>query len=166
MKAQGKIYFNQLKKEQNDTEQKNKRSAEVRKLDKVVEGAGIILFHCKTFKPYTVFQDELTIDPYSVNFVTSEFFGSKEMTSFPVDNVDDIVVDTTPFFASVKITAKGFHENPIILKFIKKSQARKMKCILQGLKIAKKEDIDLSKIPQEQLVEKLQEIGKAQTIES
>lgn len=66
------------------------------------------------------------------------------------------------FFSTLKIELGpgGFQQNPPSVKYLKKQEALKARRIIMGLIICHKEKVNLSKISKEELLDKVEEIGR------
>jgi hypothetical protein len=130
------------------------------KLDALVKKATKPLLQLKTVWPFDFFPSTLTIDINQVNVIHGQFFMSDRRYSISIDTILDVLVDTSPFFASLRIVDAGFKHNDIELKYLKRADAMRARRLIQGLVIASKQKLDLLTLPNEELLPKLEEIGK------
>lgn len=147
--AKEEVIKEQLKKQKDSTE----------KLDKIVEQSRQPIFRCKCRNPFDLFPNEITIDFLMVNIIYREFFGSGEVKSVMIKNIEDAMVDRTPFFATLRITSKGVRSEPLIIKYLSPKDASKARRIIQGLRVCENAQIDLTDVSFDQLSIKLEEIG-------
>jgi hypothetical protein len=144
------------------TEPKADMQREIReKMDDLVDLSRRVLFKTTSVFPFEFFPDEIVIDPYKVNIVSREFFASERIHSIAIKEISDVLIDTGPFFAALKIIDKNFIENTIVVRYLKKQEALKARRIIQGIMIANKEELDIAKLEVDELAEKAEEIGKA-----
>lgn len=101
-----------------------------------------ILFSTKTVFPFDLFPDKITVYTTKIDIVQREFFFSSDSISIPVKNILSIELQTAPFFGTVKILTEMVSLPNITIRFIKKSDAVRMKKIIDALLLAIKEDID------------------------
>lgn len=161
----------EIKEENKSPEQKGHEEAEKdivkdseknqSKLNDLLEKAGKILFEASAVWPFDFFPNKIIIDTHKMNIIFYEFFLSRRFHSISIKDISDIIVDTGPFFAVIKIVDAGFTENSIELRFFKKKDALKIRRLVQGLAIASKHEIDLSKVDTEALIEKIEELGSS-----
>lgn len=137
---------------------------EVKKLDKLVNKSNRILMRVKSTFPFDLFPDELIIEETKINFVSRKFLASEVIHSLPIDDVIDIIVSTTPFFSTMTIHSTTFKAEPLVLRYVKTAEALKARRIIQGVIDAKKANINLEKIPLQQLVDKTEEIGQTKVV--
>ena len=132
-----------------------------RKLDVLVKKSSQVLLNVKSVFPFDLFPDNLTIDSNKVNVVTKAFFASGRVHSIYIEDVYDVFVEAGPIFATLKIVDKGFVENLVEVKYLKKNEAYKARRIIQGLVVAVKDKIDLAGLEGEDFARKIEELGKA-----
>jgi hypothetical protein len=130
------------------------------KLENLTENAQKLLFKCSSIFPFDLFPDELTIEPTQVNVCKKTFFLTNRLQSVPVKNISDVIVQTVPFFASIKVVDQFFVDNSFQLDFIKKEDAERARNIIQGLIIASKEGVDVARIDRKQLIERVEKMGQ------
>ncbi len=138
-------------------------TSESKKLGDLVEKDSQALFICKTVFPFDLFPDTVTIDRNKITFSRHFFFYQRSIQSIIVTDLLTIVVEETLLFATLKIVDRLFHQETIEIDNLRKSDARRIRWLLEGLIIGKKEDIDFTKIPNEELIPKLEQIGKMKT---
>lgn len=124
------------------------------------------LLHIKSVKPLDFFPSNITIDINKINISKRDYFFSRHLHTIPVENIQDVFVEMTPFYATLKIIDKGFVENTIEVSYLKKREAKSARRIIQGLITAFKEGIDLASLPDEGLLKKLEVLGSAGDAES
>jgi hypothetical protein len=124
------------------------------------------LLRIKSAKILDFFPSEVTIETTKVNVSQRDYFFLRRLHTVAIEDIEDVFVETTPIYATLKIVDKGFVENTIQVQFLKKNDAKKARRIIQGLVSAFKEDIDIATLPKEGLVEKLETLGSAGEVEN
>lgn len=132
----------------------------------VIQNSTQTLLKIKSVKPLDFFPSEITIDINKVNISKRDYFFSRHLHTIPVENIQDVFIEMTPFFSTIKIIDKGYVENTVEVHFLRKSDAKKARRIIQGLITAFKEGIDLATLPNEGLVAKLETLGDAGAVEN
>lgn len=132
-----------------------------RKFEGLVKNSEKILFKAKSVFPFTLFPDEMTIDPVKVNVISKEFFSAERIHCIYIKNILDVFLDVGPLFATLRIVDQSFTENTVIVAFLKKSDAYKARRIIQGLIVAHQQEIDINGIMDDNLTEKLERLGNA-----
>ena len=73
--------------------------------------------------------------------------------------MSDVVVEINPFFATLKIVDIGYTENTIDVNYLTRFDGNLARRVIQGLVMAHRHDVDLTKVEQENLLEKLESLG-------
>lgn len=131
----------------------------------LVRGSHHPLFQLSNVFPFDLFTDEITIEIAQVNVIKRYFFATAHLHTIPIKNIADIFLDTSLFFASLKIIDSSFIESSIQVEYLRKDEACKARRIIQGLVTAKKEEIDLNKISPEGLTQAIESLGQAKNVE-
>lgn len=150
--AKGEFLKETVKKEQ----QSEKR------LDDLVEASHTVLLRVKSASFLNLFPTEIIIAPDKITVIEREFFGAEEIHTFPIKDIKEATVSTSPLFAKLELVLEGFHEGPLSIKYLPKEKALRARRLLQGLKICHDEEIELSHFEKEELCRKVEELGKAQ----
>lgn len=144
------------------TEEKQIQSVkeEKKKINKLIKQTDRVLFKAYTVFPFTPFPHELVIDENKINYVESTFFFTKNTRNILLANVAEAKVGTSPFFSSLTIMDMSFdRRQEIRIPYLRSNDAISARNIIQGLIIAKKEGIDVSKLTHKELVEKIEDLG-------
>lgn len=136
----------------------------VEKLDELVAVSQNVLYKCSSFFPFDFFPDEISIEPAQVNVKQKVFFWTSQMVSIPIKNISDVIINTIPFFASMTIVDRFFRQDTVTVSFLKKDEAHQARKIIQGLVIATREGVDVSKIEVKELIRRAEALGKMQAI--
>lgn len=132
------------------------------KLDNLISVSNKILFSAQTVFPFDFFPKKIIIDFNQIHFVSKMFFLSDHIRSVDIRDIGDVSVALVPFFATLTITDKNFNDLPIVIKYLKKDDALKIRRIVQGMTISRKMDIDISTMEDDvNLVEKLEKLGSS-----
>jgi hypothetical protein len=143
------------------SEKKELRSSEQHKLDDLVEKNSEPLVKVSTIIPFTLFPTDVIIDISKITIITREFFSSESILSILIQNIEEIMVETSPFFATVKILTKGFHDNPIEISYLSKRDALAVQKTIQGLA----NEIDLKKVNPQEILGEIAQLGQIETEE-
>lgn len=103
---------------------------------------------------------EVIIDTAKVTFVHRPFFFSERIHAISVKDITDVYVETAPFFGTLNVVDANFAENIVKLNWFRKKDAEKARRIITGLMAVSKEEVDLKNVEEDDLDEKLEEIGK------
>lgn len=125
----------------------------------------VVLLKVTNIFPFDFFQDDLVIDVNKVNVVNRVFFLSETMHSIAVRDILDVFVECNILFATVKIIDRNFIENLISIDYLWRWDAFKARRMIQGLIIASREGVDLSKLEPSDLLRKVEGLGRIKEVE-
>jgi hypothetical protein len=134
-------------------------------LDALVTSSQIPLYTLSAVFPFDFFPDQISIEASQVNFMIKSFYFTYQIQSIPVKNIADVYLQTSPFFASLKIIDSSYIENSVQVDHLRKSEASIARRIIQGLVIASKQGLDINGLPPKQLVQKLEQLGHARDVD-
>ncbi len=146
------------------SKQKEEERRENKMAELVEESKDVILKVSGVF-PFDFFPDELVIEKNKVNYINRYFFWSGKVRSVLIENIEDITIETSPFFASLEIEEVGHGQEKIALGYIWKEKAKVAREVIQGLIICKRTGIKIPDISSKDLIAKLQEIGSVSGME-
>lgn len=132
-----------------------------KKLNGLADGASRILLDIKAVFPFDLFPDQVTIDETKVTIHSRYFFFTKEVRSIELKDIFNVSVSQGVLFSKLEITDRFFSQEPFTVEYLWKSDAEKARRIIQGLIIAKKENVDVHDLPMEEVVSKVDRIGKS-----
>lgn len=135
------------------------------KLRELAEKSNTILLKVSTVWPFTFFKNDIIIDPYKVNIIYREFFWSEQIHSIMVKDILDVVIETSVFFATIRIVDQGYTENSVNIAYIKKDDALKVRKIIQGLVIAHRQAVDLSVLKPQHIKDQAEVLGQVKGID-
>lgn len=129
-----------------------------KKLNDLLHKSENILLNIRNIIP--IFKDEIIIDTNKITVIKRPFFFSEKIHSISVKDITDVYIETVPFFANINIVDANFSETIINVRWFWKNNAEKARRIITGLMEVSKEQIDLKHLKDEDLYEKLEEIGR------
>lgn len=134
------------------------------KFDSLLRGCKRMLLRISAIFPFDIFPDEIIIDECKVSVVFREFFFSDDIHSINIEMIRDVEVETGPFFAKLQILPDGYPSKPLIVKYLRRKDAYQARSVIQGLMLAKRNSIDLRKVNDNDLLSKLEILGKTHNI--
>lgn len=136
---------------------------EEHKLVSAIDISNKPLLHAKTFSVFSFLQSEIIIDVTKVTFVMRELFMGKSTASVPVQDIVQVDLITTPFFASIELKTLMSEEinRTFKITYLDKKQAHQAQDIIQGLEIAMKQGIDLTQVQNDSLLQQIEELGRS-----
>ncbi|MBI2020640.1 hypothetical protein HYS94_04445 [Candidatus Daviesbacteria bacterium] len=153
--------WNQRLEDEKEVEESKKEEKEDpnKRFERIVESSQP-LFRLKTAIPLNPFPTEILIDSFKVEIIFREFLASSQTESILIKEIRDVIVETNPLFATLKIVVNPEHpNNPFTVGYLKKGEALKARRIIQGLVVVTRNALDLTRVDQTDIMEKLEEIG-------
>jgi len=132
------------------------------KINKLVSMTENKLFQLSTVFPFKLFRDDIIIEQKQIIIVKRNFFYSSQQYPIAIKDILAPVVEAGFLFAKLKLELGpgGFQQNPPSVSYLKKADARRARRIIMGLILCDKEDIDLTGMPREDILKKVDEIGR------
>jgi len=128
-------------------------------LDKIARDSHDELARFHGVWPFDLFPDEIIINRTNVTIVRHYFFFVSEKMICHFEDLVNSHVNVGPFFGSIAIFSKYFTDGEEDLHWFSRTNAEKVHAILQGLLIVKKEGVDISNVPKEEIIPKLYAIS-------
>lgn len=143
-------------------------------LEKLIEQTSHVLLKTSTVFPFDFFPDDITIEQNKVNVVCREFFFSEDIHGILIKTIKDVEVQTSLLFATLRIVPDVYAGKPIVVKYLRKSDALRARRIILGLMTIRESNdndstqennIDLTEISKEGVKRRVEELGKARDAE-
>lgn len=143
-----------------------KKSLEQKKrFSSLVQVSETELFRARSVFPFDFFPDEISVEATQVSLILRDFFFTETVHSLPIKNITDCILETSPFFGTIILVDVSFIQNSVTIQYLKKSDAMRVRRIIQGLMVVSKESIDLSRYNPKELREHAEKLGSAQPVE-
>lgn len=136
------------------------------KINVLVEKSHRILVHTNTVFPFDFFPDSIILDENKITIVKRLFFWSQSVFTFSVKDILSVNVSSNPLFSSLSIEVTGMETNPDPVQYLWAKDATKIKALLTGLITCTKAGIETATIADEDLVSKIEEIGRSHTAQN
>ncbi len=150
--------------EDSQSNQNTKSTGDVKKIiqqeqaNVIAEKSARVLFRCKSLFPFDLFPDEFTIDQLKVTKRQREFFSSEAIHSVLISDISHVEVTYAGFLA--RLIIKRSNGEYVSVGNLKKKDALKAKQIIQGIIVAKSQNIELGMLSVPEIVDKLQKLGQ------
>ncbi len=154
-----------------ESEKNNPSIAEKKAADpsRTLEGIAVnsarTIFRIKTIFPFVLFTDEVITDEEKVTVIIGNFFRSGYLRSVMIQDISNVSVETSVFFAKLTLIDRNFVQDRITVSYLNKEEALKMRRIIMGLIIAHENKVDLADYTMQQVREYTEEIGRAREME-
>lgn len=128
-------------------------------LRQAIRGSNEVLAKATTV--LVLFPDNLSVDRAKVTVTKRSFIRSAEVMSIRVEDILNVTATVGPIFGSVKIISRVMNnERPYRIGIFWRSDALRMKRIIQGYVIALQRKIDCSNLPAKELADMLDRLGE------
>jgi hypothetical protein len=129
-------------------------------LKKIVSQSHQILMSVNTVFPMSLFPDTVTVDRTKVTITRRDFFWSSDTLSIRIEDVLNVQVSLGPFFGSLTVASRVMSTiDHFKIGHLWRSDAIRLKHIIQGYMIAQHNKIDTSHLSKKDLIETLTELG-------
>jgi hypothetical protein len=133
----------------------------VKELTQAVGSSNEILAQATTIFPFTMFPDTITVDRTKLTVAHRTFFAVAEMMSIRIEDILNVTANVGPFFGSLVISTRFFDTHkPYEVNWLWRSDALRIKRIMQGYIIATQKEIDCSALSTEELSRMLDTLGQ------
>lgn len=108
--------------------------------DKIIRKSDIALkegslVNIQTVFPFTLFPDKIIVDEKRINIIRMTFFYSYYSQTIPIENIQEVIVESNPFFGSLVISEKWDPGRHLRIRYLKRREAIDAKKIIQELMI-------------------------------
>ncbi|MDB5183380.1 MAG: hypothetical protein JWO07_61 [Candidatus Saccharibacteria bacterium] len=129
-------------------------------LQKIVSQSHQLLMSANTVFPMSLFPDTVTVDRTKVTITRRDFFWSSDTLSIRIEDVLNVQVSLGPLFGSLTIASRVMSTiDHFKIGHLWRSDAIRLKHIIQGYMIAQHNKIDTSHLSKKDLIETLIELG-------
>lgn len=135
----------------------------LQKIDNLTHQTHRNLYQVSTVFPFQFFPTVLVISENSTDITSHYFFFSQHTFTMLTKDIKSVKASSTLFFSSVEFEVTGYETNPPRIRWLPHDAALQIKRLITGLLICMQKQIDLTVIDTHQVVDKLIEIGSAQS---
>lgn len=121
-----------------------------------------LLFEVTTVFPFRLFPARIMITRSKVTIHDSYFFMSKLVHTILVTDIVRVDVEESVLFATISILDKTLNTQELRVDYLWKDDARRVRRIIDGLTLAAREGIDLTQVPDGDLLDKVETLGTTQ----
>lgn len=133
-----------------------------RELQRARKKSHEILFRTDTVFPFTLFPDTIILDREKLTIINRHFFWVATINSTPIRDALSVTLNLGPFFGSLQISSRYFSSNPYSMNYLWRSDAIKLRHLIQGYIIVEEQEIDCSKIAKGELITMLLDLGRGE----
>lgn len=141
----------------------SKQQAEKEKVEdlkKIVAQSHEVLISVNTVFPLSLFPDTVTVDRTKVTITRRDFFWSSDVMSIRIEDVLNVTATVGPLFGSLTLASRVMSTiDHFKITHFWRTDAIRMKHIIQGYVIAQHNKIDTAHLGRKELIETLLELG-------
>lgn len=138
-------------------------ASNLRKIDKLrnlAKRSHEVLVSANTVFPITVFPDTVIVDRTRVTIINRIFFFTARTVSIQIEDILNVSCGVGPFFGSLTISVRVMNSTDHFeIDHFWRYDALRLKHIIQGYMIAKNNDVDMTQLSREELIDHLNELG-------
>ncbi len=146
-----------------DSDLREGKELAVKKLKRALGHANESLATATAVFPFNFFPDTIMVDREKVTIAHRFFFLVAEVITIRNEDILNVAADVGPFFGSIKITSRFFdaEQEPYSINYLWRSDAERIKRMIQGCVIATNKKIDCSTLSTPELRKAFDELGRA-----
>lgn len=140
---------------------KKENEKDKKELTKLANLTKDTLFSMKSVFPFDLFPNKVIIEKKQIVLVYRQFFWTSQEYHVLIEDMLMPIVEFSPFFATLRLELGpgAFQQNPPVIKFLKRNEAKEAKLLITGLLICNKEKIDITNLKNEDIIKKAEKIG-------
>lgn len=128
-------------------------------LEGLIIRSQLVLLQVGSIFPLDLWPDRMVIDMSKVTIFSRQFLGVTTIHTIMLDEIRDVDLETTPFYATLRILVSGPGGVWTSISNLRKEDGRRAKHIIDGLLIARVERCNLEGLSLNDLVQKLCVLG-------
>lgn len=128
-------------------------------IEVLITRSHLVLLQARSIFPLDLWPDTLQLDMSKVVIFSRRSFGLTTEHTIMLDEIRDIDLEITPFFATLRILVSDPSGMWTSISNLRKHDAFRAKYILEGLLIARSEKCNLEGMTQDELIHKLCLLG-------
>lgn len=103
--------------------------------------------------PFEFSPTKIAIDRIKVDIVSGSFLGSKKEFTIPILQIENVVLLKGVLFATLHIEVRGIKEQPPYVHYLRKSEATKIKDLIQALKLCYDFEADIGGLGTKEIIQ-------------
>jgi hypothetical protein len=134
---------------------------QAKNLRKVVKESSQVLASARTVFPMTLFPDSVIVDRSKITIIKRDFFWTSRVISIQIEDILNVEAGVGPFFGSLTIASRVMSSvDHFRIDYFWRDDAIYMKHLIQGYVIAKHNNVEVSELSKEELIEMLTDLGE------
>lgn len=146
------------KKEQTINEA-TKKAEDKQTVSDLIKKSNRCIISASTHFPWTLFPNTIEVEESRVTFIFHQFLASQSH-SVDIKDISNVIIESSPFFATLQIVSRTFAENSISIGYLDAKKAYRVQMIIEGLRTFAEHNIDTSNYEVKELITKIEEFHK------
>ena len=113
--------------------------------------------------PWDFFPNTIQVEESRVTFIFRQFLSSQSH-SVNIQDISNVFIDSSLFFASLRIVTRTFVQNDITIGHLDPKKAYKVQMVIEGLRTFAEHNIDTSNYEVNELIAKIEEFHTHKSI--
>lgn len=144
-------------KEQHAKNQSVRIEKDRQRVDELVRKSNRSIITISSTFPWNLFPDTIDVEESRVTFIFRQFL-THQSHSVDIKDISNVFIESGFIFATLQVVSRTFVQNDIKISYLNKTQALKVKGVIEGLRTFENNKIDTSNYEVRDLVEKLSEL--------
>jgi len=129
-------------------------------MNDMINNSSRILFQVSSVFPLDFSPTEIVVEDTRLEIIHHQLFSS-QVHSVDIKDASNVFMDTSIFFAQIRIVSDTFAQNQVIIDKLWKKDAAKVRNVIEGLRAFVSHNIDTTGLKIEELTSKLKELNEA-----
>lgn len=123
-------------------------------MDELVRKSNRSIIRISSTFPWNIFPNIIDVEESRVTFIFHQFLTS-QTHSVDIKDISNVFIESGFLYATLQVVSRTFVQNDIKVGYLNKSQAVKVKVIIEGLRTFNNNNIDTSTYEVPELIDKL-----------
>ncbi len=125
-------------------------------MNELVKKSNRCIIRISSVFPWTMFPNTINVEESRVTFIFRQFLASQSH-SVDIKDISNVLIQTSPFFATIQVVSRTFVENNITIGHLDAKKARRVHMVIEGLRTFAENNIDTSNFEVDELITKIEE---------
>jgi len=132
------------------------KSAEDRQVvSELIKKSNRSIMSIYTHFPWTWYPNTLDVEEGRVTLTFRQFMAA-QTHSVDIKDISNVLIESSPFFATITIVSRTFQENTISIGHLRKEEAYRVQMIIEGLRTLSQRQVDTSVFDIPTLIQKIE----------
>ncbi len=148
-----------LEEEGQDQQVKNlatKKEVDKQMVNDLVKKSNRCIIRISSIFPLNIFPSTIIVEESRVTFIFRQFMAFQSH-SVEIKDISNIFIDSSLFFASLRIVSRTYFKNDIRIDHLNKTKASRVRMVIEGLRTFEEHNISTSNFEIDELIAKIEE---------